>query len=90
MKIHSCPTPEVDHALLEWTLIASMERMDHAVDVLRGIKEELCRYDVRRGNLASSISGYLTVANEFRDILDNFCYVQVWFKDTIEEAIDSL
>jgi hypothetical protein len=90
LKIHECPTVEVDHALLEWSLVATIDRIEHTVDVLEGIKSELCRYDVNRGNLASDIAGYLGIANEFRDILDNFVYVSIWFKETLEEAIETV
>jgi hypothetical protein len=89
LKIHECPTVEVDHALLEWTLVATIDRIEHTVDVLEGIKAELCRYDVNRGNLAADIAGYLGIANEFKDILDNTVYIQVWFRTVVEEAIES-
>jgi len=85
LKIHECPTPEVDHALLEWTLVATIDRIEHTVDVLEGIQAELCKYDVSRGNLASDIAGFLEVSNEFRAVLDNFVYVSVFFSDTIGE-----
>jgi hypothetical protein len=89
LKIHECPTVEVDHALLEWTLVATIDRIEHTIDVLEGIKAELCRYDVNRGNLAADIAGYLGIANEFKEILDNSVYVQVWFRNVLEDAIES-
>ena len=64
-----------------------MDRIEHTVDVLEGIKAELCRYDVARGNLASEVAEFLGVSNSFREILENFCYVQIFFKETLEEAL---
>ena len=90
LTIHKCPTTEVDHALLEWTLIATQDKIESTIDILEAIKEELCRYDVNRGNLASDIASYLEVSNSFRDILDNFIYVSLYFKDSLDEVWDTL
>mmetsp|Transcript_7135 Transcript_7135/g.22837 ORF Transcript_7135/g.22837 Transcript_7135/m.22837 type:complete len:655 (-) Transcript_7135:46-2010(-) len=90
LKLNGCDVSEVDHALLEWSVVATTERIDHSISVLEGLKEELCHYDVKRGNLQEDIATYLNTANEFRDVLDNFAYVQMHFKESLDEALQQI
>merc|ERR1711991_10705 len=80
------PLAEVDHALLEWSLLATANRLDHTIGVLEGIKEELSTYDVARGNLAADLAAYLDVSTEFLSVVESFVYVQEQFKANVDTA----
>jgi hypothetical protein len=67
-----------------------MDKIHHTRDVLQGIQEELCRYNPELGLLAPEIAGYLETANEFREILDNFAYVNLWFYGALSNNTELL
>jgi len=64
--------------------------MSGTLNVLRGIKDELCHYDVESGRLSADISAYLDHALEFKTVLDNYAYVSLWYKDQIDQFNNNL
>jgi hypothetical protein len=64
---------------------ASLSKINSTLDVLRGIKDELANYDVEAGRLSDDLSAFLDTSLQFKDVLDNYCYVNLYFKDTVAE-----
>jgi hypothetical protein len=87
LTIGGCPIEELDYALLEWSLTASISKLDGTLDVLRGIKEELCAYDVERGALSNDLTNYLDTALEFKQVLSNFAYVSLYWREQVDEFV---
>merc|ERR1712146_274475 len=81
LTIGGYPVSELDYALYEWSLQASISKLEATKNVLEGVKDELCRYDVNSGRLSDDLSNYLDSALEFKEILNNYLYVQLYAKD---------
>jgi hypothetical protein len=67
-----------------------MDKIHRTRNVLQGIQEELCRYNPELGLLAPEIASYLETANDFREILDNFVYVNLWFYGALSNNTELL
>jgi len=87
LTLGGCPIEELDYALLEWSLTASISKLEGTLDVLRGVKEELCAYDLERGALSADIATYLDTALEFKTVLENYAYVSLFFRESLEEFL---
>jgi hypothetical protein len=71
---------EVDYALLRYTVLSSLIKINDTLDVLYTIKEALESYDYVNGQL--SLADYIDVLHAFCDeCLDHFDYTQMWFAD---------
>ena len=71
---------EVDYALLRWTLLSSIIKINDTLDVLYAIKEALPQYDYQNRHL--SLVDYIDILHSFCDeCLDLFDYAQLWFAD---------
>ena len=60
-----------------------MRKVNSTLSVLNGIKDELCHYDVESGRLGADISAYLDTALEFKAVVDQYAYIQLWYKDQV-------
>ena len=78
---------EVDYALLRYTVLSSLIKINDTLDVLYTIKEALECYDYENGEL--SLAGYIDVLHSFCDeCLDHFDFTQMWFADYIAGNCD--
>merc|ERR1739848_124232 len=89
-EVGGCPIEEVDYALLSWSSTAVEHKLDGTLDLLRGIKDELCDYDVGSGRLSDEISAYLDTALEFKDVIDNYAYVTLYTKGEVDDYNEAL
>jgi hypothetical protein len=78
---------EVDYALLRYTVLSSLIKINDTLDVLYTVREALDSYDYVNGQL--SLSEYIDVLHSFCDeCLDQFDYTQMWFADRIAGNCD--